>query len=532
MFPASALRIVAVEFNERFAFYSVAFTFATIMQTMLAYDAQTINVAINVFYAVSAMASLGFAVLADMTLGLKRVLLLSGVLYALSLASLTASVRSELYDAFPHSPTSGARAAFWGGMMLMAIAYGGVKTTTAPLLASQITDAGHIERVFRLLYWTINAGSLAGILSSPALCLIDGPRIPASFGSGGDGGDSGAGDGDYVCSGYWVPYTVCFGCAILAVCVFGYRTSDYTEDETMRKESRRVWRLMWLRMWGKGKGGDGAEVVAIRSPTNPTPYGELIESRSPGVGPAASPPPHVEVLKMKRVGKLVLLLPVFWVASNQQATNYVLQATWLQRPAWVSPSALNSLNSISLLTIIPVLDYVFHHRIKVRPSVKVITGFVLSALGLLYAGGIQYVLHQRGHFDNDGNYVLHAGSERLSVWYQVPLYVVQSVAEALSAITLMEMAYTMAPKSQKSLCMALYLMSSFVSSLIGLALVPLSEPSKLHIMFVLCSGLMFAVSAVFAKLYYNLNPYHCGSPNCCCGPGCICNKAADEWAIV
>jgi len=202
--------------------------------------------------------------------------------------------------------------------------------------------------------------------------------------------------------------------------------------------------------------------------------------------------------------KISCTLPVFWLISNQQSSNILLQAHYLQRPEWMaSPTMLNAINSLLLLIIIPSIECLFytHRRLSHWFTVKrrCVFGLSLSSISMSYAAVLQICILRRGYFDLHNNY--HPYDDKISVFYQVPIYVIQTIAETFTSITVLQLAYTLSPKSKKAFGMALYMFTSFVASLLGILVTPLTSPGRIIYLFLACALTIFVESILFYRFF-------------------------------
>ena len=148
---------------------------------------------------------------------------------------------------------------------------------------------------------------------------------------------------------------------------------------------------------------------------------------------------------------IYIFVAVFWALFDQTGSAWVLQAQDLDRNVlgitWL-PSQIPSVNPIMILLLIPVFTYVFYpliHRVyKLTPLRKIGMGLFLMVVGFSIASMVQ------GWID---------AGERPSVLWQVGAYAILTASEVMVSITCLEFSYTQAPRTMKSVIMALFLMS-------------------------------------------------------------------------
>jgi len=203
-------------------------------------------------------------------------------------------------------------------------------------------------------------------------------------------------------------------------------------------------------------------------------------------------------------------LPIYWLISNQFSTNVVLQATALNLPSAIAPDAFNNVNTMSLIVFCALLDRLIIPRLYgpgTQPDAcsRMCLGFVVVTVAILWCGVLQTFIDHRGTFaanaDSDDSsgyaYQLYSGESLISAVWLIPAYVLQGVASVFVDTAAMEAAYTASPSRVKSTVMALYLMASSLSGLLGLLLSPLSEPSWFAVVFFGLAGAQVLVAGTF-----------------------------------
>ena len=118
-----------------------------------------------------------------------------------------------------------------------------------------------------------------------------------------------------------------------------------------------------------------------------------------------------------------------------------------------------------------------------------------------YAAIVQHLVYNSGPC-YDAPLVCSASEDgtipnRVSVFIQIPIYVLEGLAGIFTAPAMLEVAYVIAPKSMKSIIQAVFTLTGSVSSLMGIALTALYQDPKLVILYSLLSALMFVTMIVF-----------------------------------
>jgi POT family proton-dependent oligopeptide transporter len=154
------------------------------------------------------------------------------------------------------------------------------------------------------------------------------------------------------------------------------------------------------------------------------------------------------------LGRLAIIfafVAVFWSLWDQSGGEWVLQAdkmdlhfmgiTWL-------PSQIQAVNAVMILAFIPLFQYGVYPAISrvfpLTPLRKIGLGLVVTASSFLISAWIERQL---------------AAGIKPNIGWQLPAYALLTAGEIMVSITSLEFAYTQAPKTMKSIVMAIYLWS-------------------------------------------------------------------------
>ena len=526
----------AYEFVLRLVYYGVAFSLAQHLVYPLGLRHSGVNALINLFYGFSAVTSLFWAICADVNKdGLFYVLKIGSVVYAISLAFLCLATYAEFSPVAKDiiinrdwiaSVNRSPAVILYIGVLIFGASYSAIKTTTSPIIgnlhnlivlykqnASFEDDALsssewkigrlyarfqrmilraniEIDQVYRAYYWIINAGAFVGILLIPHFTDEIGVHFTSTKAAGNftwcqtpltdAKGSATSAHANYILS-FAEPYLLCTVLSLFCVslALLGDRARKYIAKTTLIRDSSIK---IHVKDESLHESGDFS-VLKKKSPTFKD---------------------FKELLLAPEVLKIFGILPLFWLVSNQQSSNFILQAHFLRKPKWMSsPSILNAINSIILLTVIPVMEVLLYSAKGLKkwftPKRRVLLGLFFSALSMLYASCLQCAILTRGSFDEHHNYT--AKAEMLSIYFQVPVYLLQTLAEIFTAITIFELAYTLSPPEMKAFGSALYMMSSFVASLLGMLVTPITSPERIIYLFGACT-ILVAVQLVLFKIHF------------------------------
>ena len=154
------------------------------------------------------------------------------------------------------------------------------------------------------------------------------------------------------------------------------------------------------------------------------------------------------------VGKLFIIflfVAVFWALFDQTGSSWVLQAEDLDRNwlgiHWLS-SQIQAINPIMIVTLVPLFSFVIYPAIdKVFP----LTPLRKISIGLfVMVPGFAIVSMVQGWVD---------AGQTPSIAWQLFAYAILTASEVMVSITCLEFAYTQAPRSMKSVIMAVFLFS-------------------------------------------------------------------------
>ena len=156
---------------------------------------------------------------------------------------------------------------------------------------------------------------------------------------------------------------------------------------------------------------------------------------------------------LRRVAVVFAFVPVLWVLNEQSSSEWVLQATHLNRELW--PGFRPLAEQLQLSGIVfgialnPLLTYGLYpaltrRGVRVTPLRRMGTGMIIATLGVLIVGVVQTRVDAGGH---------------PSAWWQILAYCVLVGGVIMVAITGLEYAYTHAPRSLKSLTTSLWVLT-------------------------------------------------------------------------
>ncbi|MEE2856783.1 MAG: MFS transporter [Planctomycetota bacterium] len=165
----------------------------------------------------------------------------------------------------------------------------------------------------------------------------------------------------------------------------------------------------------------------------------------------------VGIKSLLKVSVIFIFIAVFWALFDQTGSSWVLQAQDMDRNwlgvTWLA-SQIQAVNPVMILILIPTFQFLVYPAIdrvwKLTPVRKISLGLFVMV------GGFAMVAMAQGLID---------AGERPSIGWQILAYAILTAAEVMVSITGLEFAYTQAPKTMKSVIMALFLMSVSLGNL-------------------------------------------------------------------
>jgi POT family proton-dependent oligopeptide transporter len=146
---------------------------------------------------------------------------------------------------------------------------------------------------------------------------------------------------------------------------------------------------------------------------------------------------------------LYIFVAMFWALFDQTGSTWIFQAQDMDRRflgfEWL-PSQIQSLNSVFVLTFIPLFAYFLYPAISrvwtLTPLRKIGLGLFVMVTSFALVALIQQWID--------------AGQQPNVIW-QIAAYALLTASEVMVSIVALEYAYTQAPRTMKSLLMCLYL---------------------------------------------------------------------------
>jgi len=144
---------------------------------------------------------------------------------------------------------------------------------------------------------------------------------------------------------------------------------------------------------------------------------------------------------------------------------------------------LSNFNPLTIIVAIPILSYGVYpllrkYKIHFGPIKRITFGFILAALSTAVGAITQYYIYRTspcGYYATDCQ--IGTGVSPISIWVQVPQYVLSALSECFVNVTALQIAYARAPRDMKGLVTSMYLFTNALSAAIAEACTPsLNDP--------------------------------------------------------
>ena len=478
--PASALTIIVVELFERLCYYGCSILFIQYLTDLLGFandDAAAINQGFSFWSYFTAIIG---AYLADAKWGKFKVIAIFGGVYLCGMALLLVSSCPFAFGDFPNDPQF-AKFGFLVGIVLVGLGTGAIKSNVGPMCAEQMVKATDedVERVFRYFYWAINCGSVLGMGVTPYLTQfyeIEGQE-------GADG------------ASYYYVYGYCCAGFLLGYIIFFIGSPKYVHRKPTGSVLSTAFNIIKSAIRNRNSSNDNVEHWVFRADEK-------------------YPRKQVEdIRQLLNILPIFAVFPIYWLLYNQMTNSFIQQASWMDKPSWLSNASLQLIDPLALIFLIPIHDkfvfpFIRSFGFKLGYITRMTIGFVIISTCFFYAFVLQYLIVQQGRLTDDGDFVGEGEYEGRSsstyvVWLQAPAYFGIAVSEIWTSISLLEFAFSQAPKSMKSLVMATNNLTTAGGSLLGIAMKPLFVPSNVIYLFPILGGVQVALAPFFFLCFRN-----------------------------
>jgi proton-dependent oligopeptide transporter, POT family len=196
---------------------------------------------------------------------------------------------------------------------------------------------------------------------------------------------------------------------------------------------------------------------------------------------------------------------IAWLCWDQAGNNFISQAGQMKTDG-IPNDMLYFLNPIVLVVLIPcfekgVYPFLRARGAKLDPLMRIFIGFIILTLSMIYVAALQAIIYHRGpcyEYPRACPGSLNGTRPNdISAFAQVPVYILQSIAEIFSQIAVTEYAYSKAPASMKSMMQAIAQSFGAVAAILGIGIAPVSRDPLLVIVYACLAGAMAVMSTIF-----------------------------------
>lgn len=186
---------------------------------------------------------------------------------------------------------------------------------------------------------------------------------------------------------------------------------------------------------------------------------------------------------LKQLFGIFGLMVLFWFGYEHNDTIWIafirdyvdLKIPFRDQP--ISPDQLQFLNALVVILSIPTFNFLFgwlDPQVKFfTPTRKIVAGFLFTAAsiaimalaGLLVQGQTEQIVQ--------GDKVTEVATAKVSFWWPTVAYVVLTIGEVLLYGTMLELAYTAAPRSMKGFITACFLVTNTLGNFLNVLWMPL-----------------------------------------------------------
>jgi proton-dependent oligopeptide transporter, POT family len=446
--------------------------------------------------------------LCDAWLGKQHTILSGSIVYIVGAVALTAAASGPFtWLAF-------------AGMALVALGTGGIKPCVAAFGAQQFKSPSYkpptgwdnerlLGAYFAAFYFSINLGSVFAYLLMP-IARVNG--------------------------GFSAAFGLATGVLVVSLVVFLVPSKHYIREKPKGSilasvvqvmfsacvANRRIHGWCWCCSRATPEGGE--DTTALTGPDD-----VLDEVESPISRKSSPALTEREVALRKRAGCLnivrgqfsdeiidgtaaiLAILPIFtvialfWTCYDQQGNTWVIQARKMDL-GFMQPDQLGGLNPVMVMAMLPLFRAVIlpclencGSRVaccRPTPLRKMGIGMVLAAVTFVMSAALQWLIDS-------------SPPNSISVWLQIPQWLLITIAEIFLSVTGLEWAYTQADKNLQGVCMAAWFISNGLGDILGGVLYQFFKGFSQTSIFLIFAGLMLVAFFGFVLLalrYESLPP--------------------------
>ncbi|KAJ7692895.1 oligopeptide transporter [Mycena rosella] len=370
-----------------------------------------------------------------------------------------------------------------GALILFVTSLPHVCNSMAPILADQCADTSPtgmsirtnskgervivdqaltLQQIYTIFYWCVNVGSLSGVATTLMEKYID----------------------------FWAAFLLPFCSLWVALAVLIMGRSKFVKPPAKGTILPQAMKAFWLGIRGGFKMDAALPAAQALKHQRTVRWDETF----------------IHELKRGLLAcRVFLAWPILLLCQSQMSTNLVSQAGTMETHG-LPNDVIGFLNPVSVILLLPLAQQVLYPalrkaKIPFSPINRMALGFLLEVFAQAYASVVQHIVYTAGPcFDAPLKCAASQNGtvpNRVNVFVQTPIYVLEGLGEVFSSPSTYEYAYSEAPPSMKSLLQAVLVSMGALAVVLGLALSSLYKDPLLVISYAVLSGMMFATTAVF-----------------------------------
>jgi POT family proton-dependent oligopeptide transporter len=383
---------------------------------------------------------------------------------------------------------------FVAAIVVIGLGTGGIKSNVAPLIADQyrrrqmaigtdpktgerviIDPAITIQRIYMIFYWCINIGCLA---------LLPTPYMERDI-------------------DFWAAFLLCTCVFLIGTVVLVLGRKVYIVRPPQGSVITDAFRVIWIGI--KNRSLDAAK------PTYQAGVGNDVSA-------SRWDDRFVEEVKRALVAcKVFCFYPIYWVVYGQFSNNFISQGGQMNLHG-IPNDLMQNFDPIAIIVFLPIIDrfvypFLRQRKIPFPPINRIVAGFWIASLAMVYAAVIQHYIYSAGpcysaplcDLDLDANGV-HQGNN-IHIASQTGAYMLIGLSEIFASVTGLEYAYTKAPPSMKSFVQSMFLLTNAFGSAISEGLNPVLVDPKIIWMYTSLAVCSFAAGCAIWVLFHHLNAH-------------------------
>ncbi|KAF2001222.1 di/tri peptide transporter 2 [Amniculicola lignicola CBS 123094] len=492
--PKAAFLVAVVELCERFTYYGASGLFQNYIQRPL--DGSQGRGALGMGHKGATGLSTFFqfwcyvtpilgAIIADQYLGKYNTILIFCFVYMAGLLILTFT---SIPGALEHGAGLGG---FVVAVIVIGLGTGGIKSNVAPLIADQykrrrmvigsdpktgerviIDPAITIQRIYMVFYFCINLGSLS---------LIATPYMERDV-------------------GFWSAFVLCTCVFFIGTLTLILGKRVYIVRPPQGSVVTDAFRVIFMMI--KGRNMDAAK------PTYQAGLGKEVSNFRWNDH-------FVEEVKRALIAcQVFCFYPIYWVVYGQFSNNFVTQAGQMEGHG-IPNDLMQNFDPIAIIVFLPLLDRFIYPAmrkagISFPPINRIVAGFWVGSLAMVYAAVIQYYIYKSGPCYKaplcDASIIGGvAQGNHIHIAAQTGAYALIGISEIFASVTGLEYAYTKAPPSMKSFVQSMYLLTNAFGSAISESFTPVLYDPAIQWLFVGLAIAAFITGCIIWVLFHHLN---------------------------